>query len=397
MAKQHVGVDQIAQRLATESTDSSYPRSRTVSVTPNSSSMPPAAPRRVGTHRSAAPSGAVRSRAAVVAVAAGASFAAYQAEVGGFGLTSAAQDDLLFLAADDSALGGAGSAAHEEISDEVTWTDPSSQPIVAALYEGQTTNAEREIAEELDRRPEVHAPAMGRITSGYGPRWGSFHGGIDIANEVNTPIWSATDGTVIDSGAAQGYGQWIRVLSDDGVMTVYGHLETLLVNKGDRVHAGQHIAGMGNRGFSTGTHLHFEVWINDGTERINPMTWFQQSGMNIESAIGPIQAGAENLTIPGLEGSADLVGGIANAIIPDPANNGSGAPGLKDAIQSTAQTTSDPNQSRELENIAQGRPAAVVGDPLAAPMGPVVAARPAQTATDGAAPIAVPSLGAVAP
>lgn len=64
-------------------------------------------------------------------------------------------------------------------------------------------------------------------------------------------------GTVIDSGPASGFGQWIRIQHDDGSIAVYGHMETLDVTVGKRVTAGQRIAGMGNRGFSTGSHLHF--------------------------------------------------------------------------------------------------------------------------------------------
>lgn len=390
MTHQRVGVEQITERLRADSPGSSLSHRDSLSVTP-----PGAHPRRVGTHRAVGPSHRMRSRAAVVAVAAGASFAAYQAHTGGMSSLASPEDDVLLLAANNAALGGAPTSGDDVPSrEEVTWASPDSQSVVSALYEGQTTNAEREIAEELDRRPDVHAPAMGRITSGYGPRWGAFHGGIDIANEMNSPIFAATDGIVIDSGAAQGYGQWLRVLSDDGVMTVYGHVETLIAKKGERVYAGQHIAGMGNRGFSTGTHLHFEVWINGGTERINPLTWFEQNGMQVESAIGPIQPGAENLPVPGFEGSVEALSQLATQVFVDPVNTGEGAPGLRDSITTTAQSATDPAESRELESIAEGRPPVVAGDPYAAPMGPVIAPQPPAAA---AAPTAVPSLGAVAP
>ena len=77
---------------------------------------------------------------------------------------------------------------------------------------------------------------------------------------------------MIDSGPAQGYGNWIRIRDEDGAITVYGHMETLDVAVGERVKAGQKIAGMGNRGFSTGTHLHFEVHV--GGIPYNPLGWF---------------------------------------------------------------------------------------------------------------------------
>lgn len=385
MTEQQRGVGELTQQLQDETTGNTVSHSTPRSVTPQRVGVQKSG----GAHR--APSGKVRSRAAVVAVAAGASFAAYQGSVAGSPSDESA--DVLLLASDDTTAGGTGAPEAEVLEDAVNWADPSSTNVVAALYEGQTSNAEREIAEEIARRPAVHVPAMGRITSGYGPRWGSFHGGVDIANEVGSPILAATDGLVIDAGPAQGYGNWVRILSDDGVMTVYGHMETLDVTKGQRVVAGQQIAGMGNRGFSTGCHLHFEVWINDGKERVDPLEWFIQNGIHVEQQIGPIQAGGANLPLPGFEGSSGSLQDLATAVMPDPANSGEGAPGLADAIRSTAQNAQNPADASELQNIAAGRPAVTGGNALAAPMGPVAAARPAvEDDTD------IPtSLGAVAP
>ena len=152
----------------------------------------------------------------------------------------------------------------------------------AMLYAGTEINEQREIEEEKSRRPQISIPAIGSFTSPFAMRWGSFHSGIDIANAVGTPILAATSGTVVDSGPAQGYGNWIRILSDDGVMTTYGHMETLDVSEGDRVVAGQKIAGMGSLGFSTGSHLHFEVEV-DG-QKMDPVLWFAQHGLSLAGA-----------------------------------------------------------------------------------------------------------------
>lgn len=158
------------------------------------------------------------------------------------------------------------------------------------LYAGTEINTQREIAEEQARRPKVSLPAIGAYTSPYAMRWGSFHAGIDIANAVGTPILAATDGLVVDSGPAQGFGNWIRIMSDDGTLTTYGHMATLDVQKGERVVAGQKIAGMGSLGFSTGSHLHFEVAINNGQEKIDPVIWLAQQGLELAGA-GSIDAG----------------------------------------------------------------------------------------------------------
>ncbi|MDO4610175.1 M23 family metallopeptidase [Corynebacterium sp.] len=142
-------------------------------------------------------------------------------------------------------------------------------------------NKQRMARERAAFGPSVSIPAIGVLTSGFGPRWGSFHYGVDIANVTNTPILAVMDGTVIDSGPAQGYGQWIRIRHDDGAVSVYGHLETLGVQVGERVLAGEQIGGMGNRGFSTGTHLHFEIHP-DGETPVDPVTWFISQGLNLQ-------------------------------------------------------------------------------------------------------------------
>ncbi|MFC9786396.1 M23 family metallopeptidase [Rhodococcus sp. NPDC127528] len=123
-------------------------------------------------------------------------------------------------------------------------------------------------------------PVAGTLSSGYGARWGTRHGGIDIAAPMGAPIKSAAAGEVISAGPASGFGQWVRVRHDDGVVTVYGHVETYLVSVGQRVEAGQQIATVGSRGESTGPHLHFEVWDPNG-HRMNPSQWLADRGVGV--------------------------------------------------------------------------------------------------------------------
>ncbi|OLF06898.1 M23 family metallopeptidase [Actinophytocola xanthii] len=125
----------------------------------------------------------------------------------------------------------------------------------------------------------VVLPAQGTLTSTYGARGGSIHFGIDIANSIGTPILSTTGGEVIDSGPASGFGLWVRVQHGDGLITVYGHINESLVNVGQQVGAGEQIATMGNRGQSTGPHLHFEVHQNGN--KIDPLPWLRSQGVNI--------------------------------------------------------------------------------------------------------------------
>ncbi|GAA4879172.1 peptidoglycan DD-metalloendopeptidase family protein [Saccharopolyspora cebuensis] len=119
-------------------------------------------------------------------------------------------------------------------------------------------------------------PAQGTCTSGFGPRNGERHNGLDIAAPTGTPIVAATDGTVIDSGPATGYGLWIRIQHPGGVITTYGHNHTNHVQSGQAVRAGQPIGEIGNRGESTGPHLHFQ--IDAGGQPVDPVTYYQQQG-----------------------------------------------------------------------------------------------------------------------
>ncbi|MCQ4117712.1 M23 family metallopeptidase [Rhodococcus sp. FXJ9.536] len=145
--------------------------------------------------------------------------------------------------------------------------------------------AERAAAEEAARRPGVVFPADGAFTSGFGPRWGTNHNGIDIASSIGTPIRAVTNGTVIESGPASGFGLWVRLKQDDGTIGVYGHIDTSLVSVGQQVRAGDQIATMGNRGQSTGPHLHYEVWTANGT-KIDPVGWFGSRGVSVPGAHG---------------------------------------------------------------------------------------------------------------
>lgn len=116
-------------------------------------------------------------------------------------------------------------------------------------------------------------PARGVLTSGYGPRWGRMHRGIDIAAPTGTPIHAAASGEVISAGwNSGGFGNLVEIRHPDGSMTRYAHNSKLLVRKGDRVEQGQQVALMGSTGFSTGPHLHFEVHPA-GSGATNPMAF----------------------------------------------------------------------------------------------------------------------------
>src|SRR3954449_1065596 len=124
-------------------------------------------------------------------------------------------------------------------------------------------------------------PAAGRTSSCFGSRWGVQHLGQDIAAPIGTPIYAATSGVVKRAGTATGFGLAVYILGDDGAVTVYGHVNRYFVEAGDRVGAGEQIAEVGNRGQSTGPHLHFEVHP-DGemySGAVNPGPWMRARGV----------------------------------------------------------------------------------------------------------------------
>lgn len=113
-------------------------------------------------------------------------------------------------------------------------------------------------------------PAVGGyMSSSYGPRWGSFHKGIDIARPSNRNIL-ASDNGVVESIRydANGYGHYLVVNHNNGYKTLYAHLSHISVSIGQTVPKGAVLGTMGSTGRSTGIHLHFEVLKNGAN--INP-------------------------------------------------------------------------------------------------------------------------------
>ncbi|MCU1643893.1 MAG: family peptidase [Nocardia sp.] len=132
-------------------------------------------------------------------------------------------------------------------------------------------------------RPKTVRPVGGPLTSGFGVRWGAMHAGIDFGEGFGTPIRAVTDGTVIEAGPASGFGLWVRVQQDDGTIGVYGHMQDILVQPGQQLRAGDEIATVGNRGYSTGPHLHYEVHTAPGAA-IDPLPWLAGRGMDVGQA-----------------------------------------------------------------------------------------------------------------
>lgn len=113
----------------------------------------------------------------------------------------------------------------------------------------------------------------GYVSSKQGYRWGSFHKGIDIARPSNYSIKAADNGVVASAGWDGGYGNKIVINHNNGFRTIYAHLSSVNVRPGQTVSKGSSIGVMGSTGNSTGTHLHFEVYLNGKLQ--NPLSYLK--------------------------------------------------------------------------------------------------------------------------
>ncbi|WP_340021604.1 M23 family metallopeptidase [Paenibacillus sp. FSL K6-1096] len=115
------------------------------------------------------------------------------------------------------------------------------------------------------------------ITSSFGYRTDPFkgvsayHSGIDIAGKIGDPVYAALGGEVIAAERLGARGKYIAVRHDNGLETLYMHLDQMLVSPGDQIVKGQQIGMLGNTGRSTGPHLHFQVVKQN--QPVNPLNY----------------------------------------------------------------------------------------------------------------------------
>lgn len=126
----------------------------------------------------------------------------------------------------------------------------------------------RSLAAAAADLPLGRPTAAGQQTSGFGVRFDPFtrrpayHSGLDFNGGYATPIYSTGPGVVSFTGQRSGYGNVVEIDHGRGLKTRYAHLSGFAVQRGQQVAVGQRIASMGSTGRSTGTHLHYEVWVN---------------------------------------------------------------------------------------------------------------------------------------
>ncbi|HUJ73766.1 MAG TPA: M23 family metallopeptidase [bacterium] len=130
---------------------------------------------------------------------------------------------------------------------------------------------------DLIERTPYRWPLTGHISSPFGVRMDpisgerGLHPGIDIAAPVGTVIRAPANGIVTFSGRDPDLGNMLVIDHGYGVITRYGHMLKSLVGVGQRVSRGDPVGEVGNTGYSTGPHLHYEVRVNDAAT--NPQTF----------------------------------------------------------------------------------------------------------------------------
>lgn len=120
-------------------------------------------------------------------------------------------------------------------------------------------------------------PLDGRLGSPFGYRWGRLHQGIDVEGWAETRVRAAQSGVVTKTGwlsGYSGYGLVVKLRHEGDVVSMYAHLARALVERGDRVSAGQLIGRAGCTGSCTGVHLHFQMW--DNGKLVDPLDYLDR-------------------------------------------------------------------------------------------------------------------------
>jgi murein DD-endopeptidase MepM/ murein hydrolase activator NlpD len=161
----------------------------------------------------------------------------------------------------------------ENTQDKTSWEDTELDALLTRVnnVDGNIDVIEQKLREQksLNDSLPTKLPASGYLGTDYGnvmsPFTGKiqYHYGIDIVAERGTPIYAAGSGVVTKSDVEGGYGLVVEISHGNGVSSRYCHNLRNVVAVGDKVRRGDLIAYMGNTGQTTGTHLHFEIQVNN--------------------------------------------------------------------------------------------------------------------------------------
>jgi murein DD-endopeptidase MepM/ murein hydrolase activator NlpD len=157
--------------------------------------------------------------------------------------------------------------------------------------------------------------------------WGKPHGGVDYGVDPGTPVYAVRDGVAQDTYYdSNGFGNFGKVLHEDGKTSYYGHLNSINVRGGQKVNAGDLIGYSGNTGNSTGPHLHFEVRENGNS--IDPLNYIAGGADSSAASSDGSSSGVTAQPINSLKLTATRGAGQLQL--------GTGGPGLVGATEGTS-------------------------------------------------------------
>ncbi len=150
---------------------------------------------------------------------------------------------------------------------------PDTPEVLASQGDWIATNLDQ-VEARLTEQHQQHAgtpsiaPVLGVMTDGFGTRRDPFtgrratHTGLDLSARIGTPVVAPADGVVVFADRDSGLGRVVRLSHGFGLVTLFGHLDRILVEPGTEVKRGEKIGLLGNTGRSTGPHLHYEVHVD---------------------------------------------------------------------------------------------------------------------------------------
>ncbi len=198
--------------------------------------------------------------------------------------------------------------------------DPSSATSVVAAdaaSHGLSKGGYFTLAGESLRKAFLASPMeFSRVTSGFKMRFHPIlntwkaHLGVDYGAPTGTPVRSVGDGFVDFAGVQNGFGNVVMVKHRGDSMTVYAHLSRINVRKGQAVSQGQNLGAVGQTGWATGPHLHFEFRVN-GQQRDPLLVARQSESVPVAPASKPAFLQAANAVRTQLDAAAQIQWGSA--------------------------------------------------------------------------------------
>lgn len=169
-----------------------------------------------------------------------------------------------------------GTTGHHKVTADVTFVNGVKTDVSYVNEEVMVESQPQVVSVGTLTPPTYLRPISGGLVSSeFGYRWGTLHSGVDWYVSVGTPVRAAAAGTVIRAGWYSTYGYCVDIRHSDGSMTRYAHLNSVTVSNGQYVNQSDLIAYSGNTGYSTGPHLHFEIWI--GGTPVNPLYYVNKN------------------------------------------------------------------------------------------------------------------------